>query len=254
MARCVSPGYHAGMSHVPPNPDPDAGKPATGAAMTLGGRLYITWAVTAIGLSMLAGGFKVENITRLLVILFLVILYLGGPRVLRLLRLRPTKSSFVLTGTALACVVEAFHMISKPVFGSLQVTSDTGLPQAVRFLLIDLAFTVPAYLVIFSVVWWLLNRWRYSFWEYTIIMGIGQTLGDGGIFYFAAAPHMVLFLPYPATNYHACNVIPYIAVAGADQGTPVSLWRKLLAIPILVVTYLACAIPIKLLGRMLGFA
>ena len=65
----------------------------------------------------------------------------------------------------------------------------------------DRLYTVPAYLVVLSVIWWFINRYRYPYWHYVITMGLGQALGDGGLLFFLNAPAMLVFLPYPMTNY-----------------------------------------------------
>lgn len=155
-------------------------------------------------------------------------------------------------GTVLAAVVEGFHMISTPVFLSLRVGADTSLMQGLINYALDLLFTVPAYLVIFSVIWIFVNRYRYPLWHYVVIMGLGQALGDGGFFYFWNAPSMLVFLPYPMTNYHAINVIPFLAVRDDLKcDRPASAWMYL-AVPALIGTYLVCGAIIKILGRFFG--
>jgi len=150
-------------------------------------------------------------------------------------------------------VVEGFHMISTPVFLSLRIGTETSFLQGLINYALDLLFTVPAYLVIFSVIWVFVNRYLYPLWHYVIIMGLGQALGDGGLFYFLNAPAMLLFLPYPMTNYHAINVIPFLTVRDdLKRDRPASAWMYL-AIPALIGTYLVCGAIIKLLGRFFGF-
>lgn len=102
-------------------------------------------------------------------------------------------------------------MISTPVFLSLRVTMDMPFMQAMHLYLIDLYYTIPAYLLIFLVLWYFISRYQYYLWDYSITMAFGQTMGDGGLFFFAAAPGMLLFLPYPMTNYHALNILPFLA-------------------------------------------
>jgi len=83
-------------------------------------------------------------------------------------------------------------------------------------------------------------------------MGLGQALGDGGIFFFAAAPGLLVFLPYPMTNYHACNVLPFVATRDALPAGRVVGRRSWLAVPALIAVYLACGSVIKLAGRAAG--
>jgi hypothetical protein len=83
-------------------------------------------------------------------------------------------------------------------------------------------------------------------------MGLGQALGDGGMFFFAAAPQMAIFLPYPMTNYHACNVLPFVATRDALPAARVEGRRGWLAIPALIAVYLVCGSVIKLAGRAAG--
>jgi hypothetical protein len=217
------------------------------------GRIYVGWGVASIAAALARSGLDAEATTRLLVLGLLGLqLALRAP-VVRLIQRLPTRARFVLSATALACVVEGFHMISTPVFMSLRVDGGTSVPTALRYYLLDLAFTVPSYLVIFAVIERFARAYRYSPWEFVLVMGLGQALGDGGIDFFAAAPWMLVFLPYPMTNYHAVHVLPYFAIEGAlDPARPQSK-RRFLAVPALIATYFVCGALIKVVGRALGF-
>ena len=83
-------------------------------------------------------------------------------------------------------------------------------------------------------------------------MGLGQALGDGGVFFFAAAPQLLFFLPNPMTNYHACNVLPLVATRGALPVACVAGRRSWVAVPALIAVYLVCGSVIKLAGRAAG--
>jgi hypothetical protein len=83
-------------------------------------------------------------------------------------------------------------------------------------------------------------------------MGLGQALGDGGVFFFAAAPQMLVFLPYPMTNYHACNVLPFVATRDALPSARVGGGRSWVAVAALIAVYLLCGSVIKLAGRAAG--
>ncbi|MGE3725292.1 MAG: hypothetical protein AB7I41_07070 [Candidatus Sericytochromatia bacterium] len=218
--------------------------------LTWPGALYCLWATVAIGLSLMVGGFKPENNTRLMVLLFLALSLLArGPLLKAISRFQP-RTRFVGLGCALASVVEGFHMISEPVFKSLRVTAETPWSQALLNFGLDLLFTLPAYALIFSLIWFLINRYAYSFWGYVVIMGLAQALGDGGLYFFWAAPGMLAFLPYPMTNYHTINLLPFLSVQ--DQLQPTRTKGGWVAIPAIIATYFACGALIQILGKFFG--
>jgi len=217
-----------------------------------GPALYGLWTTLAIGLSVSLAGFSSESITRLLVIAFLACQIALRSTLARALPGLPHAVRFVVLGTLLAAVVEGFHMISKPVFSSLRIGAATSLRQGLISYGLDLLFTVPAYLVIFAVIWWFIDRCRYTLWQYVIVMGLAQALGDGGLFFFLNAPAMLVFLPYPMTNYHAINVIPFLAVRDHLRPERRAGVYPYLAVPALIGTYLVCGAIIKLLGRLSG--
>lgn len=215
-------------------------------------RLYCLWATISICLAIAVAGLSDESITRILVIVFLLCQIPLRTVLVKALSWLSPKARFVVLGTLLAAVVEGFHMISKPVFLSLQITRNTSFMQGLTNYALDLIFTVPAYLVIFSVIWWFINRYEYKFWQYVFVMGLAQALGDGGIFFFITAPPMLLFLPYPMTNYHTINVIPFLAVEGNLSENRTSSHYSYLAIVGIIGTYLVCGAIIKLFGRAFG--
>jgi uncharacterized membrane protein (GlpM family) len=217
-----------------------------------GAQLYCLWATLAVGASIALAGLSVETITRLLVLAFIGAQFVFRSALVNALPALAPKTRFIVMGVLLAAVVEGFHMISKPVYASLLVGPDTAPAEALRRYAIDLVATVPAYVVIFAVIWFFINRYRYRLWPYIVTMGLGQALGDGGIFFFAEAPQMLLFLPYPMTNYHAVNVIPFLAVRGTLPAARATGGRSWLAVPALIGTYLACGALIKLAGRAAG--
>lgn len=224
------------------------GAPHTRSRLGTGPLLYCAWAALAIGFSIAKAGLSPESITRILVVLFLAAqIALREPLARALPGLAP-RLRFVVMGTLLAAVVEGFHMISMPVRPSLTVTPGMPVATALHHYGVDLLLTVPAYLVIFSVIYWFISRYRYGLWQYVLVMGAAQALGDGGIYFFAAAPAMLVFLPYPMTNYHAVNVIPYLAVRDqlpAERRESRLAW---LALPAVIVTYFVCGAAIKLVG------
>lgn len=149
-------------------------------------------------------------------------------------------------------VVEGFHMISMPVFLSLRIGWNTSLLQGSLQYALDLIFTVPAYIVIFSVIWYFINRYKYTLWQYVFVMGLAQALGDGGLFFFLGAPSMIFFLPYPMTNYHAINIIPFLSVRDRLSQERSSGAFAYFAIPGVIGTYFICGAIVKFLGKSLG--
>jgi len=83
-------------------------------------------------------------------------------------------------------------------------------------------------------------------------VGLGQTLGDGGLIFFIKAPAMLFFLPYPMTNYLAMNTIPFLAVRGHLQHERSESAFSCLAVPGLIGTYFVCGAIINLAGRHFG--
>jgi len=218
----------------------------------IGAKLYCLWAATAIGVSLVLAGPSAETITRLLVLAFIAGQWVFRAALVKALPGLAPQARFITMGVLLAAVVEGFHMISKPVYSSLLVGLDTSPADALRFYAIDLLVTTPAYVVIFALIWFLTNRFHYGLWSYIVVMGLGQALGDGGVFFFAAAPQMLVFLPYPMTNYHACNVMPFVATRDALPAARVAGGRSWVAVPALIAVYLLCGSVIKLAGRAAG--
>ncbi len=216
-------------------------------------RLYCLWAVLAIGVSIARAGLTAESVTRLLVVGLLLLQLAAHPMLVRALPWCTPKWRFVLIGMLLAAVVEGFHMISMPVFGSLRIGQETGIAGGLRNYALDLAFTLPAYLAIFSTIWFFVNRYRYGLWDYIVTAGFAQAIGDGGLFYFWNAPGMLLFLPYPMSNYHAINVLPLLSVREYLPADTRRVASRYLIVPAVIAAYLACGAMIRLVGRRFGF-
>ena len=174
-------------------------------------KFYGVWTLLVLGQSFSFHGFSApESVTRLLVLIFLagqLLCHRWRPRAAR----APGYAHYVLSSSARALVVEAFYMVSRPVFSCLIYTPAMPVGVLLKNTLIDWAFTAPAYLLIFSVCWKLLQRYRYSPAEYFFLFSAGQALGDGNAF-FLANPVMLLFIPYVMLNYQACQFIPYLEV------------------------------------------
>jgi hypothetical protein len=144
-------------------------------------------------------------------------------------------------------------MFSKPVFDSLLVTRHTPLLSGILNYGIDLIFTIPAYLLIFLVIWLFVARYYLPLWPYILIFGAAQMFGDGGLFYFVSTPAMLAFLPYPMSSYHAMNVLPFLTVR-ETLPTGSCLSRQVyFAVPAIIAVYLVCGSLILFLGQSFGF-
>ncbi|MGE3536938.1 MAG: hypothetical protein AB7N91_05790 [Candidatus Tectimicrobiota bacterium] len=216
--------------------------------------LYCCWATLAIGLALALAGLSAESLTRLLVLAFLGSQMAACRRLAHVLPGLPPRRRFIVLGTVLAAVVEGLHMISAPVFLSLRIGWETSVSQGLLQYALDLLFTVPVYVVIFAVIWRFIQRYQYTLWHYVLVMGLAQTLGDGGLVFWYHAPAMLAFLPYPMTNYHAINVLPFLAVRAQLPPERQVSRRAYLAIPALMVTYFVCGALIKVLGQYAGLA
>lgn len=226
--------------------------PAPGDRFGLWPALYCVWVAVAIGLSFLQGGFSDENITRLGVLAFIGIQFAFRARLVNALPQLAPRTRFMVYGTMLAAVVEGLHMISKPLFDTLRVYPGTPLAGALWRYAVDLAFTVPAYLLIFAVIWFFISRYRYGLWSYIVLAGLGQALGDGGIYFLFGAPQLAPLLPYIMTNYHAVNVMPFLAVRDGLPATRATSRLRLLVVPALIAIYFVCGAIIKTIGRAAG--
>ena len=156
--------------------------------------------------------------------------------------------------TVNAMAVEVFHMISKPLNDSLLVTQHTPVGLAIRNTLIDLLLTFPAYILIFSVIWYLLRRYQYAPFSFFFLMALGQALGDGQAF-FLSNPVTLIFIPYVMINYWAMNFVPYLMVRHALEGEPRKgkVMKIILPVISLPLTYFVAAAVILTVGASLGW-
>lgn len=197
---------------------------------------YLVWSIAAVATVFLKDGLNADNVTRLLVIGILVLSltvrqFLPSP-------VHP-KGFFIAYGVLLAGLVEGAYMISEPVMPRLLITWESSLGEIAINYGLDLLLTTPVYALIFWVIWKLLHKFSYTTWEYVILMGLGQALGDGNVFFWAS-PAMLVFIPYIMLNYHAMNVSPFLSVQKHVEGIPhsVSLWKYPITVLALVATYL----------------
>ena len=215
--------------------------------------IYAAWTVAVVAASLMHEGLSANNVTRLMIIAFLALTFAWYWRT-RQRRSSQSRPAFVLKCSLGALVVESCYMFSRPVYASLLVVPGTPLAQALRNTLIDLAVTFPVYLVIFSLFWWLITRYRYRISEYVILFSLAQALGDGSAF-FVASPAMLIFVPYVMLNYQAINIVPYLRVR--DSLTPrheVGVLKYVLPLVLIPATYWLMGAAIILVGRALGFA
>ncbi len=217
-----------------------------------GPALYVGWAAVSIAIAFAADGLSPRTATRIGVLSFLGLQLAFRRRLAAAFPRLSPRTRFVLLGCLLAAGVEGFHMVSEPLWAWLRVGPGTPPLRALGFFALDVAATTPAYVAILSVMWVFLARFRWSPWGWALTFALAQTLGDGGIFLFSGNPGLLLFLPYPMTNYHAMNVVPYLAASPAlDPSRPWSP-RAFLAVPAVVATYLVCGGALKALGAALG--
>jgi hypothetical protein len=109
---------------------------------------------------------------------------------------------------------------------------------------------MPAYALIFVVVWWLASRYRMTPLSFAMTFALGQALGDGGLLFFAAAPSMLVFLPFTLVKYQAMTLVPYLVVRERLSPTSSSPLRFPIVVVALVVTYfVAGAVMLSLWAR-----
>ncbi|MCL5774656.1 MAG: hypothetical protein M1333_00425 [Patescibacteria group bacterium] len=209
-------------------------------------KLYLAWSALVIVLVFAKTGFTTDNITH-----FFILVYLGLSLLLLKKKKTPAenpKRQFILLCTISAAVVEGLYMIQMPVFPALRVIAGMTMGQILRNYAIDLAFTIPAYFVIFRVIWFLINKYQYNVWQYAILMALGQALGDGSRT-FLANPGLLVFLPYVLINYHAMNLSPYLKI---QNTLPVprssSFFKYLSPLIILPLVYVLCGLVIYTLA------
>ena len=130
--------------------------------------LYLFWAIPAIMIALMAGKASPENLTRIMVVAFLLVQIALRKRLSGFGARFTPAVRFVLGGIILACIVEGFHMISTPVFPAVKVFPTTTAAEAVKFLIIDLVDRVPAYVVIFSESWDFAKRFEYTTLKYVL--------------------------------------------------------------------------------------
>lgn len=212
---------------------------------------YAAWAGFVVMASLMRAGLSADNFTRLLIIAFLATSLAWYWRT-KDRATSQTPWAFVLACSVNAMVVEFCYMFSRPVFPSLLVVPGTSMAQCARNTLVDFAFTFPAYLVIFSLFWFLVHRYQYCVAEYVLLFSLGQALGDGNAF-FRANPGMLLLAPYVMLNYQAINVVPYLRVRSSlPSGRGTGMVRYAAPLVLIPLLYWIMGAAIIGVGRLSG--
>lgn len=212
-------------------------------------KIYLTWASVVILIVFLKGGWSNDNITHVLILVFLVLSLFA----FKLFNPKNPKFFFIFSGVVLAAFGEGAYMISKPVLDSLLISRDVTFGQFMYNFLIDLGLTMPVYIVIFYVIWWLINKFNFSRWEYVFFFALGQALGDGSSFFFLN-PFLVLFIPFIMLNYHAMNVAPFLTVENhlVSKSRSDSKWKYFIAVGLIWLTYFLGGTYIKIIANIFG--
>jgi hypothetical protein len=212
-----------------------------------------SWTALTFALTFARGGLSADNVTHIALIGFtgLQLLLLGPLRRLAA-RCRPG-AFFIVASVVCALIAEGCYMISAPLHPSLIVTRSTGAAAALRNYGVDVLLVTPAYVIIFSLVWWLARRHAYETWEYALFIPAGHALGDGNTF-FVANPALLLLLPYVMINYQAMSLAAYLAVRPGLPARSTSRWRRyLLPLVLLPICYFVCGSLVFFVGHRLGF-
>lgn len=213
---------------------------------------YLIWASAVFVLIFLKDGLSLDNLTHIGILAIFFVSFSIYIKFDSKVVVKNPKSFFIISSTVFAAAVEGFYMISSPVFSSLKIKAGMTLTQMAGNYLIDLLFTIPIYLVIFYIVWLLINKYEYSPWEFAVIIPLGQALGDGGQT-FLVQPFLLLFLPYVMINYQAMSVIPFLKIKNLlPENRSKNAWRYFIPIIILPAVYLLGGTIISMLGKALN--
>jgi hypothetical protein len=216
--------------------------------------IYAIWAVLVFVLVLIKRGIESANIAHTLVILFLGIQFLVIKSLKDMLSAYSCRARFLMSGLSCAALIEGFYMIHEPVFKAVKIVPSMSFSSMVSSYVIDLVFTLPVYLAVFLALWYFINRYQYTLWQYFIIFSLGQALGDGGIFLFSATPSLSLFIPYTLINYHAMNLLPYLLIRENIQPQKAG-WQKFIIPPLVIILfYLTGGALIKIMGSLFSLS
>lgn len=214
--------------------------------------LYAAWAAVAVCIVLIKDGLTPDNATHLAILAYLASSAFAIPLLQRLAERYPPQKVFLGFSLISAAAVEVCYMITAPLHPSLLIDADTKATHAFRNVGVDLALTLPAYVLIFAVILILIRRYDYRPIEFTVLTSAGQAIGDGMSF-LAANPTMLIFLPYLMLNYHAMTLVPYVALRGRLQSGQARRGPMMLVLPLIVLPLLYGVVgtAIILLGRTL---
>lgn len=199
---------------------------------------YIVWAIFVFLVVFIKNGLSLDNLTHLAILVFFFATLLFYKKFQKENLIKNPKHFFITRCVLFAAIVEGFYMISKPVLDSLRIAAGMSYGQMLNNYFTDLLFTIPAYFLIFYVIWRLINKYEYSFWEFAILTALGQALGDGSRT-FLFNPVLLLFIPYIMINYHAMNAVPYLRIRNAlPAGRIKNSWRFIMPLILIPATYL----------------
>lgn len=216
--------------------------------------VYAIWTIAVFILVFIKGGVDSAGLASILAILLL------GAQLLFIAPIRAfaarlsSWAGFVLSGLFCSSIVEGFHMIHEPVFKALKIVPAMSVKSMAACYGLDLLFTLPVYLAIFSTIWLFISRYRYTLWQYFIVFSMAQAMGDGGVFFFSSKPFLLLFLPYTLVNYHAMNVLPFLLAQRSIEPL-ITGWQKYVVAPgAVIAVYLAGGALIKAVGSLFSFS
>ncbi len=211
--------------------------------------IYLLWLIFTVLITFSVSKLSNDNITHIVILIILVLSLFA----FKLFKPKNPKRFFIISSVILATLCEGAYMISKPVRESLIITKNSTFIEFIQNYAIDLTFTVPAYILIFFVIWKLINKYNYSTFEYIFLMAFGQALGDGNAFFFAN-PFMLVFIPYIMLNYHAMNIFPYLKIRDFLKDIPKSnsKWKYPVTVLSLFVTYIFAGGIIHIVAKTIG--
>lgn len=223
--------------------------------------LYLVWGIVLM-YGHVHDHFNALDVTRFALIAYVALFLLLLPLLRPVVRALPFSvgAKYVLVSVVSAAVVEVAHVFSQPFTDSIKVTVGETTPlTAIRNIAIDLAVTLPAYALVFSLVWRrLLSRWRYSLIEFVALMSVAQFLGDGHIYVILNIAAAALFGPYVLMIYQLMNIPPYLlmrdeiaAARPARRGDERGRYRGYWIVPATYWLYILLVLLIAIIGRML---
>lgn len=214
-------------------------------------KFYFTWAILVLLVVFIKGKASTDNITHFLILVYLGLIFVWYKNSKKDLPINP-KKKFIILCVISAAIVEGFYMIHMPVFSGLRITAGMSAGNMLLNYLIDLIFTIPAYFLIFRTIWFLINKYKYNVWQYTILVALGQALGDGSRT-FLTNPGLLIFIPYVLSNYHAMNIIPFLKVESSlNPQRSDSFFKYLAPLILLPLVYIICGVFIYTIGPIFG--